>query len=228
MTLDNLISRLRISPRLFLAWVVALFAITPAYAQQSAQPGGEPQTDDEQIIQPEVGRRPDKLPSIDTENLEVGVFVGLYSLEDFGAEIQYGSQFGYHVTEDIFFEGALAVAEVSDTTYRNIGLSIFPSEHQTLSYYNLSVGFHLLPGELFLGRNTAYTAQVFLIGGVGNTQIGEEDYFTLNYGLGLRILGNDWFALRLDFRDHVFDTDIVGRKQTYHNLALQTGITLFF
>ena len=207
---------------------VACWILTPPLCLAQQPVPDEPPGEDEQIIQPEVSRLPEKLPKIDTEDFEVGAFIGLYSLEDFGTEVQYGTQAAYHVTEDIFFEGVFALAEVSDTTFRSIGLSLFPEEDQTLSYYNLSVGFNLLPGELFLGRKTAYTAQVYVIGGLGNTDVADEGYFTINYGIGVRILGNDWFAVRVDFRDHVFDTDIVGRSKTTHNLALQTGLTIFF
>lgn len=183
---------------------------------------------EEQIIEPQLERREVVLPRIDTEDFETGIFVGLYSLENFGADAVYGAQVAYHVVEDVFFEIAAAASEVRDSSYRRIGLNIFSQEQKVLYYYDLSIGYNVLPGELFLGRGHAFTTALYVIAGVGNTHIGDDEFFTYNIGTGLRVLVTDWAALHIDMRDHVFDSDLLGANETTHNLELRTGLTIFF
>jgi len=183
---------------------------------------------EEQIIEPQLERRAVVLPRIDTEDFETGIFLGLYSLENFAAETVYGAQVAYHVVEDLFFEIAVAASQVRDSNYRRIGLNIFSQEEKALYYYDFSVGYNVLPGELFLGRGRAFTTALYVIAGVGNTHIGDDEFFTYNVGTGLRILVTDWAALHIDMRDHVFDSDLLGANETTHNLELRTGLTLFF
>ena len=50
----------------------------------------------------------------------------------------------------------------------------------------------------------------------------------VNFGAGFRFLLNDSIALHIDFRDHLFDIDILGEEKTAHNLEGTLGITVFF
>lgn len=196
----------------------------------AAQTDGTPTAPhaEEQIIEPELDRREVVLPRIDTEDFETGIFLGLYSLEHFATDTVYGAQVAYHVVEDLFFEIALAASQVRDSNYRRIGLNIFSEEEKALYYYDFSVGYNVFPGELFFGRGRAFTTALYVIAGVGNTHIGEDEFFTYNVGTGLRILVTDWAALHIDLRDHVFDSDLLGANETTHNLELRSGLTIFF
>ena len=55
-----------------------------------------------------------------------------------------------------------------------------------------------------------------------------DDRFTVNFGAGFRFLLTDTIALRLDFRDHLYDIDLFGEEKTVHNLEGQLGLTVFF
>jgi outer membrane beta-barrel protein len=55
-----------------------------------------------------------------------------------------------------------------------------------------------------------------------------DDRFTGNFGAGYRCLLNDSVALHVDFRDHLFDIDLLGEEKTVHNLAAHLGVTVFF
>jgi hypothetical protein len=35
-------------------------------------------------------------------------------------------------------------------------------------------------------------------------------------------------AFRVDFRDHLFDIDLLGEEKTTHNLEASIGVTVFF
>ena len=64
--------------------------------------------------------------------------------------------------------------------------------------------------EAFVGRGFAFKGGLYLIGGAGSTDFGGDELFTVNFGIGYRLAATDWLALRIDVRDHMFETDILG------------------
>jgi outer membrane beta-barrel protein len=180
------------------------------------------------VIEPQLERTAPKLPRVDTEDFEIGIFAGLMSIEDFGTNPLYGLSLAYHVTEDIFFEATSAKTSAQDTSFRQIGLPVFPSEEEDLSFYDFNLGYNILPGELFFGSRTAVTTALYVLGGIGNTRFLNEDRDTLTFGVGVRLLINDWAAVRIDMRNHVFDTDILGNRKSTNNTDFHLGLTAFF
>jgi outer membrane beta-barrel protein len=79
-----------------------------------------------------------------------------------------------------------------------------------------------------LSPERAFNSAIYLIGGVGSTEFAGDDRFTLNFGLGIRIIPRDWFAIHADIRDHIFDIDLLGQEKTVHNLEAHIGMTFFF
>jgi outer membrane beta-barrel protein len=194
--------------------------------------GDEPVVNDERVavVDPRVERRDIVVPDIDTENFEVGLYAGLLSIEDFGTNTVIGARAAYHVTEDFFVEGVIGSSDAGLTSFENLsgGAQLFTSDQRRFRFYNMSVGYNLLPGEVFLGSRLAFNTALYVIAGVGNTQFGGDDHFTVNAGLGLRVFPKDWIALHVDVRDHMFDTDLLGEKKTTHNVEGHLGFTIFF
>lgn len=182
------------------------------------------------VIEPKIERRDIRQPAIDTEDFEIGVFGGLLSVEDFGVNTVMGARLAYHVSEDFFFEFAYGTADTQETSYEKLSgaASLLTEEQRKLSYYNVSLGYNLFPGEAFLGRSRAFNTAFYAIGGIGSTEFGGDDRFTMNFGFGYRLLANDWLALHVDARDHIFDSDLLGESKTTHNLEMHGGITIFF
>jgi outer membrane beta-barrel protein len=204
--------------------LLAALAVAPFVAAQTTQAPAN-----EQVIVPEVDRREVKLPRFPSKDFEVGVFAGTYSTQNFGASFVGGLRLGYHLSEDFFVEGVYAQTKVSDESFRQVlPGGVFADRTETLSYYNLSVGYNVLPGEVFLGSNRAKATAVYLIGGVGSTKFNQQRNQTFNFGLGMRLLLADRWALQVDMRDHVFSLDLLGRRDTTHNLELTGGLTFFF
>ena len=183
----------------------------------------------EQIIQPEIDRRDIDIPKIDALDLEIGAYTGTLSIENFGAKSVTGYRLSFHITEDIFIEGAYAESTVSDEAFRRLGpIPIFPMQEEELTYYNLSIGINLFPGEVFIGRKWAMTSAVYIIGGAGTTEFINEKTDTFNFGMGIRILPTDWIALRFEMRDYVFDSDLLGKNERTHNFELNAGLSIYF
>jgi outer membrane beta-barrel protein len=183
----------------------------------------------EQVIEPQVDRRVIKLPKFPSNDFEFGVFGGTYATENFGSSFLYGARLGYHITEDIFVEAAYGRTQISDENFRQIlPGGVFPQPKETLTYYNLSAGYNILPGEVFIGKSYAKASALYLIGGIGSTNFLEQKRQTINFGLGLRVFLADWAAVQVDMRDHVFSLDLLGKRQNTQNLELSAGLTFFF
>ncbi len=183
-----------------------------------------------QVIEPEVERRDIREPAIDTENFEVGTFVGIMSIEDFGTDLVYGVRLAYHVTEGLFVEGTLGRSEAGLTSFEQLsgGARLLSDSDRVYTYYNLNLGYNLLPGEGFVGEGRAFNTSLYLVAGLGSTRFAGDDRFTVNVGVGYRFLLTDSVALHIDFRDHLFDIDILGTENTVHNLEGHLGVSVFF
>jgi outer membrane beta-barrel protein len=183
----------------------------------------------EQVIVPQVDRRDVRVPKIPSNDIELGLFAGSYATENFGTSSVSGVRLGYHITEDFFVEGAYGRTTVTDENYRKVFPSgIFPTPEQKLTYYNLSAGVNLLPGEVFLLRKWAKVSTLYFIGGVGSTKFFDQKKQTFNVGFGSRVFFADWAALQVDLRDHIFSIDILGERRSTQNIELTIGATFFF
>jgi outer membrane beta-barrel protein len=190
-------------------------------ADDSAQPP---------VIEPDVQRREIDPPRIDTEDFEVGVFAGQLSIEDFGVNTVAGARFAYHVTEGLFVELTAGRSDAELTSFERLSgaAQLLTDSEREYSYYNVSLGYNILPGEHFIGRRRAMNTQTYVIGGVGKTKFAGDDRFTINFGVGMRLMPLDWLAVHGDIRDHVFDIDLLGEEKTSHNLEATLGVTFFF
>ncbi len=183
-----------------------------------------------QVIDPEVERREIREPDIDTEDFEIGAYAGIMSIEDFESEVVYGVRMAYHVTEGFFVEGTVGRSEAGLTSFERLsgGAPILSDDDRVLTYYNLNLGYNILPGEVFFGEGRTYNTALYLVAGLGSTNFAGDDRFTVNFGAGFRFLLTDSIALHMDVRDHLFDIDILGEDKTTHNMEGHLGFTVFF
>src|SRR5882672_6119249 len=211
------------NPTLLAVLTATMSLLVPAAATaQSAESVPEP------VIPAQVDRRDVHIPKISANDVEIGAFVGILSVQDFGAKPSAGLRLGYHVTEDFFLEGTYGRSTVSDQSYRRLGIAIFKSEEIPLTYYYLSVGVNLFPGEVFLGKDRAMTSAVYLVGGVGNVNFASENHTAYNFGIGIRVLPVDWFSMRFEMRDQMFTSDLLGKNELKHNFEMTLGLAAYF
>lgn len=181
------------------------------------------------VVNPEVERRETRPANIDTEDFEVAAYVGMLSIQDFDTEFLWGARFAWHVTEDFFLEASYGVSEGDQTSFEKLsgGAPLFEDADRDYTFYDLSVGWNALPGEIFFG-DRAFKSDLYLILGVGGTDFLDDNWFTVNAGVGYRLLLTDSLAWRLDVRDHIFDRDTFGDDEITHNIELSTGLSYFF
>ena len=181
------------------------------------------------VIQPDIKRREVDEAIIDSENFEFGFYAGVMSVEDFGTNDVYGIRLAFHVTEDWFIETNYGISKLQPTSYEVLSGSVplLSEKQRELSYYNLDLGYNLLPGEVYLGR-WAFNSSFYFVLGAGNTLFADNEYFTYNFGGGLRLFATDWIALHLDVRNHLLTHALFGEDKEIQNLETHLGATLFF
>jgi len=190
-----------------------------------AQEGGKPT---QTAVDPGLERRTIRESRIDSENFEAGLFAGAMSVEKFGSNNVYGARLAYHLTEDFFLEAVYGQTETSLTSYEILDQTrLLSDSRRKLSYYNVSLGINVLPGEVFVGHR-AFNTNYYIIAGVGNTRFAGDEHFTYNFGAGFRFFATDWLALRVDVRNHLFSHDLLGEETDIRNLESHVGATIFF
>src|ERR1700721_2070371 len=189
------------------------------------EPQGEPS-----IVEPQVTRRVVKTPHIKAKDFELGGYYGALSIQDFGTNPIYGVRAAYHVSEDIFLEGFLARSKAGTTSLQDVfpNITVLSDAGRRFTYYDINLGYNVLPGEIFLGRGRAFNSQLYVTVGMGDVKFAQTDHFALNFGLGERLVITDWLALHLDVRDHIFETDLTGRTKNVDNIEATVGLTTFF
>ena len=181
------------------------------------------------VIEPQVERRTVKVPHIRPSNIELGAYYGEISIQDFGSEPVAGLRFDYHISEDFFAEAVYGRAKAGYTSFETLSnVQLLSDAERRFTYYNLSLGYNLFPGEVFIGRNFAMTSAFYVLGGIGSVKFAGDQNFTVNFGAGFRVLPTDWLALHIDVQDLVFRSDVTGTEQLKNNLQATIGATVFF
>src|SRR6202167_6797898 len=129
---------------------------TPIVAEE---PQAEPS-----IIEPQVNRREVKTPKIKAKDFEIGAYVGALSIEDFGTNPIYGVRLAYHVSEDIFLEAFAARSKAGLSSLEDVfpDITVLSSSGRQFTYYDLDLGYNVLPGEIFLGRGRAFNNALYV------------------------------------------------------------------
>jgi outer membrane beta-barrel protein len=218
-----LTSGVRIAKPVFASLLLMLTAL-PAFAEQPGSLELEP------LLVREPERRDVEIDDLDSENFEIGVFGGVMNVEDFGSDGVAGLRVAYHITEDFFVEGSYAKTTLGETSFERLsgGSPLLTDAERDMSFYDVSVGWNVFPGESFVGDRWAFKGGLYLIAGAGSTEFGGDDHFTINAGVGYRLIATDWMALRVDVRDHYFETDLLGTMEGKHNIEFSGGVTFFF
>lgn len=186
--------------------------------------------DDRPLIEPDVNPVPVTEAMIDTENFEIGAFVGVLNIEDFESSLLYGGKLTYHLSESFFFEAGIGFAEGGETSFEKLAgnVEVLTDSERDYSYYNINLGYNVLPGEAFLTENYAFNTNFYLIAGAGATDFAGDTRFTLNAGAGYQVLLTDSVAVHIGVRQHYYRIDVLGAEKTSMNTEVSTGLSVFF
>jgi outer membrane beta-barrel protein len=208
--------------------MVSIIVAAPSYAQSRGLAVAQVQ-DESPDIDPNVERRDIKEFDIDSENIEVSAFVGVISIEDFESNVVYGARLAYHINENLFIEGTYGAATAGETSFEVLsgGAPFLTDDQRDYTYYDASVGYNF-NGELFVTDSLVFNTDLYLTLGAGSTDFGGDERFTISVGAGYRMLFTDYFAVRLDVRDHMFKSDIIGEEKNVQNLTYTISTSFFF
>ncbi len=182
-----------------------------------------------EVISPDIDRREIKVARIDNENIEIGIYGGILSIEDFDSSNISVLRVDFHINEHTFIEASYGTAKGDKTTFEELipATQLISDEQREYTSYDISFGWNMLPGETWI-FNKAYKTDFYLILGGGTTEFGGDKWFTWNVGAGYRLFLKDWIAWRIDVRDHIFNRDLFGEDDQTNNIELSTGISFFF
>ncbi len=182
------------------------------------------------IITPDIERRHIKEADLDSEDIEVGLYTGVLNVEDFGSNMVAGVSFSYHITEDFFAQVNYGTSKTEKTSYELLsgGVELLTKDQRDLSYYNISLGYDFLPGQVYLSEKWHFNTSVYLVAGAGNTNFADKNYFTYNLGAGFKFYATDWLMLDLSMRNYSFEHELFGVAKKINNPESRLGISIFF
>ncbi len=209
--------------------VACCLVISTSINAQEDQQGQQQSATGQSVIEAQVQRRDINEANIDSENFELGLFIGVISIEDFSSNTLLGARVAYHVSENLFVEAAYGQAEAGQTSFEILsgGAPFLTEDERDYRYYNLALGYNL-NGETFVTNNWVFNSATYFTLGAGSTEFGGDERFTLSFGAGYRLLLTDYFALHFDLRDHIFNSELIGEEKTTHNIEYGLGATFFF
>lgn len=182
------------------------------------------------LIEPDVKPVPVDEALIDNENIEIGAFAGVLTIEDFGSSFLWGGRLTYHLSESLFAEANVGFARGGQTSFEKLAgdVQLIPDGDRDYTFYNVNLGYTLLPGEAFVGSDYAFNTNFYLIAGAGATDFAGDNRFTVNVGAGYQVLLTDSLALNLGVREHFFNIDVLGEQKTAINTEVSGGLSVFF
>lgn len=183
-----------------------------------------------QQVQPEIERNVVSEDRLDSENWLLSARAGVLSIEDFGSSAIGAVQLSYHINEDFFLTAEYAMAKAGRTSFEDLSgaAPLLTDSEREWRYYGGQLGYMLLPGEVFLSRDYALNSGLALFAGAGNVDFAGDKVFALHMGSQFRLYATDWLALELTFSDYIFETTILARSKSTHNLSLALGVAVYF
>lgn len=167
---------------------------------------------------------------LDNENFELGVQVGVMSIEDFETNGWVSAHFAYHITEFFYAKARYGKSTAGQTSFEKLvnAPPLLTDDQRELTFYGLNMGYNLMPGEIFLGRDFALNSVFSIELGGGTTEFAGDEKFTVNFTVNQRVFLNDWLTWDISMSDYIFDTAITGENKTTHNLNFTTGFAVYF
>lgn len=181
-------------------------------------------------IKPVVERKAVFNDVLDTENFELGLQAGLISIEDFESSTWLSAHVSYHITEYFYLKARYGQATAGETSFEKLSNTapLLTQEQRDYVYYGLNVGYNLMPGEIFLGKDLAFNSVFSIELGAGTTEFAGDDKFTVNLSTNYRVFLTDWLTWDIGVSDYIFDTQVTGISKTTHNLNFTTGFAVYF
>jgi outer membrane beta-barrel protein len=183
-------------------------------------PGEEAAT---QSVDPNIKRPEVQVKRIKAQDYELGGYAEGIVLDRNHSVGLYGVRAAYHKTDKLFVEGNIAFS--SKIGFEDIRQIAGASDDAGLDYstYEFSVGYDLIPGDLYITQSYTLPFSFYAIGGVGYVDYEGDGNLAYSYGGGLRVTPTDYFAIRFEVRNQAWSD-----KKTNDNATFSVGVSGFF
>ncbi len=176
----------------------------------------------------EISAAENESVSIDSEYFDVGLFTGILNIEDFNSEYIVGGNVTFNANENYFLQFNYFQTDASLSSYEKVEGPYFSGSNRNFTHYDVLVGYNLFLGEQFFSDTNAKLSSLYLVAGVGDTEFGGEGSFSYTLGLGYQVALKRDILMRIDYRDYIYDTNIIGENSTVHNTALTASLSYLF
>ena len=182
-----------------------------------------------EVVEVDVERRDLDIGAIDAQDLEITGYLGYMNVEDFDSDVVWGARAAYHFSPAVFAEVSYGKVNAGTSSVERAGGGDpLKGGSRKLEYYDVSVGWNVLPGEVYVGPGKAWNSALYIIGGIGKAELANEYETALNVGFGFRVLPRDGFSIRLDFRNYMFDANVTGDNKSTNNLQATLNLGWYF
>ena len=166
--------------------------------------------------------------SIDTEYFDVGVFTGVLNIEDFSSELLIGVNATFNADENFFMQLNYLQTDSSSSSFEESQGELFSGDDRVFRHFDFLVGYNLLQGEHFFSQPTAKLSSLYLVAGIGDTDFGGESGFNYTVGLGYQMMLTRDILLRVDYRNYIYKTNLIGDDKFTNNTQLSAGVSYLF
>lgn len=203
--------------RIFLS--LCLAACAPVSAQQSSV-----------RIEPQIQRAAVDEAKLDDESTFVSVHAGLISLNDFGSSALVKAQLGYQISEDFYVTLDYAKAKAGLTSFEKLSgaAPLLTDAQRNWTYTGASLGYVLMPGEVYFGSQTAFNSRWAVTLGGGSLDFAGDKVFAISAGTAYQVYLTDYLAADIQVSDHMYETTLLAETKTQHSLALSLGVSFYF
>ena len=161
---------------------------------------------------------------------EISGMGGVYAADLLSASYLLQGAYAFHVSEDFALEASFSYTRAESDLVRIVeqdtsftALRLDTPVYIYMGHLLWSLGYGKL--RWFNGSISRFDFFFAIGGGVTDNQTAEG--LTLSAGLGFKMFFGDWFALRLDVRDHVMSQELLGISEVVNNLAATLGFSIF-
>ncbi len=166
---------------------------------------------------------------IESEFLEFGASVGVINIEDFPSEYTTGLNLTFRATEDLFLQvNVMLASDVELSSAEKDQGAFFADEDRDFLHYDMLVGYNIFQGEFFTSNTQANLSTLYMVGGVGETEFGNESNFTYTLGLGYKVAFNRRYIMNIDIREYIYESSLIAEDDATVATHMTVGFSYLF
>lgn len=166
---------------------------------------------------------------IDSEFLELGLGFGVINIEDFPSEYTTGLNLKFRATEDLFLQlNFMLASDVELSSAEKSQGAFFTDSDRDYLHYDMLVGYNFFQGEFFTSNTNANLSTLYIVGGIGETEFGDESNFTYTFGLGYQVAFYRKYILNVDVREYIYESSLIAEDDTTVATHVSVGFNYLF